>query len=103
MNVHEYQAAEVLARHGIPVNAGRVATTPEQAEEAARGFGGLVAVKAQVHTGGRGKAGGIALARTPEEAREAATRILGMDIRGHTVGKVFVVPGADIAKEFYLG
>lgn len=103
MNVHEYQAAEVLARHGIPVNAGRVATTPEQAEEAARAFGGLVAIKAQVHTGGRGKAGGIALARTPEEAREAAARILGMDIRGHTVGKVFVVPGADIAKEFYLG
>ncbi len=103
MNVHEYQAAEVLARHGIPVNAGRVATTPEEAEEVARAFGGLVAVKAQVHTGGRGKAGGIALARTPEEAREAATRILGMDIRGHTVGKVFVVPGVDIAKEFYLG
>ena len=104
MNVHEYQAAEVLAAHGIPVNAGQVATTPDEAERIARDLGsGVVAIKAQVHTGGRGKAGGIKLARSPQEARDAAAAILGMDIRGHTVRKVLVVPGADIAQEFYLG
>ncbi len=103
MNVHEYQAAEVLARYGVPVNPGRVAATPEAAETAARELGGTVAVKAQVHTGGRGKAGGIALAHTRQEARAAAERILGMDIRGHKVNKVLVAKGADIAREFYLG
>ncbi len=103
MNVHEYQAAEILARHGIPVNPGVVAETPDAAEAAARDFGGVVAVKAQVHTGGRGKAGGIAIAKSPEEARAGAERILGMDIRGHTVNKVLVARGAKIAKEFYLG
>ncbi len=103
MDVHEYQAAEILARHGIPVNPGTVATTPEEAAAAASSFGGLVAIKAQVHTGGRGKAGGIKLARTPEDAHAAANTILGMDIRGHTVNKVLVVPGVDIAQEFYLG
>lgn len=103
MNVHEYQAAEILARHGIPVNPGVVAETPDAAEAAARDFGGVVAVKAQVHTGGRGKAGGIAIARTPEDARAGAERILGMDIRGHTVNKVLVARGAKIAQEFYLG
>ena len=103
MNVHEYQAAEILARLGIAVNAGRVAALPSEAAEAARAFGGLVAIKAQVHSGGRGKAGGIKLARTPEEAEAAARAILGMDIRGHTVHKVLVVPGVEIAQEFYLG
>ena len=103
MNVHEYQAAELLAERGIPVNSGKVATTAAEAEAIAAEFGKLVAVKAQVHTGGRGKAGGIKLAKTPAEAREAAAQILGMDIRGHTVSKVLVVPGVDIAREFYLG
>lgn len=103
MNVHEYQAAEVLARHGVPVNPGRVASSPEEAAEIARELGGTVAVKAQVHIGGRGKAGGIKLAHSPEEAHAAATAILGMDIRGHVVNKVLVAKGAQIDKEFYLG
>lgn len=103
MDIHEYQAAEILAAHGIPVNGGTVATTPEAAEVAAREAGKLVAIKAQVHTGGRGKAGGIRLARTPEEARTAAEAILGLDIRGHVVSKVLVVPGVEISREFYLG
>jgi succinyl-CoA synthetase beta subunit len=103
MNVHEYQAAEILAARGIPVNVGKVATTPAEAEAIAAEFGKLVAIKAQVHIGGRGKAGGIKLAKTPAEAKAAASQILGMDIRGHTVNKVLVVPGVDIAREFYLG
>jgi succinyl-CoA synthetase beta subunit len=103
MNVHEYQAAELLARHGVPVNPGRVATTPDEAAAAAAELGGTVAVKAQVHTGGRGKAGGIKLAHSPEDARAAAEAILGMDIRGHVVHTVLVAKGADIASEFYLG
>ena len=103
MDIHEYQAAEILASHGIPVNGGTVATTPQAAEAAARAAGRLVAIKAQVHTGGRGKAGGIKLARTPEEARAAAEAILGLDIRGHIVSKVLVVPGVEISREFYLG
>ena len=103
MNVHEYQAAEVLARHGIPTNPGVVATDPDEVMAAAREIGGVVAIKAQVHTGGRGKAGGIKLARSPEEARAAAEAILGLDIGGHVVHKVLVVPGVDIAREFYLG
>jgi succinyl-CoA synthetase beta subunit len=103
MNVHEFQAALLLSRHGIPVNAGEVATTPEQAAAIAERLGGRVAVKAQVHTGGRGKAGGIALASSPSEARAAAERILGMDIRGHTVRKLLVAAGVGIAQEYYLG
>ncbi|MBA2470296.1 MAG: ADP-forming succinate--CoA ligase subunit beta [Chloroflexia bacterium] len=103
MDVHEYQAAEILGRYGVPVNPGRVAESPEEARAAAAEFGGTVAVKAQVHTGGRGKAGGIKLAHTPDEARDAAGAILGMDISGHTVNKVLVVKGAKIAHEFYLG
>jgi succinyl-CoA synthetase beta subunit len=103
MNVHEYQAAEVLAGYGIPVNPGRVARTPDEAEAVARELGGVVVVKAQVHTGGRGKAGGVKLAKSPAEARAAADEILGMDISGHTVRKVLVARGADIASEFYLG
>ncbi|MEA2514327.1 MAG: succinyl-CoA synthetase beta subunit [Thermomicrobiales bacterium] len=103
MNVHEYQAALLLSRHGVPVNAGEIASTPEKAEAIAERFGGTVAVKAQVHTGGRGKAGGIKLAHSPAEARAVAEQILGMDIRGRTVHKVLVVPGVAIAQEFYLG
>jgi succinyl-CoA synthetase beta subunit len=103
MNIHEYQAAEILHRHGLPVNPGKVATTPEEASAIAAEFGTLVVVKAQVHTGGRGKAGGIKLAKSPEEAAEAARAILGMDIRGHIVNKVLVAKGASIASEFYLG
>lgn len=103
MNVHEYQAAMLLSRHGIPINAGEVATTPDQAQAIAERFGGTVAIKAQVHTGGRGKAGGIKLAHNPADARAAAEQIIGMDIRGRTVGKVLVVPGVKIAKEYYLG
>jgi succinyl-CoA synthetase beta subunit len=102
MNVHEYQAAELLAKHGVPVNPGKVATTPDEAEQIARDFGGTVVVKAQVHTGGRGKAGGVKVVKTPEDARAAAEAILGMDIKGHTVNKVLIAQGADIAKEFYL-
>jgi succinyl-CoA synthetase beta subunit len=103
MNVHEYQAAEILSRHGIPVNPGRVAATPEAAATASGEYGGKVAIKAQVHTGGRGKAGGIKLAANPEEAQSVAEQILGMDIRGHTVNQVLVVPAVGIAHEFYLG
>jgi succinyl-CoA synthetase beta subunit len=103
MNVHEYQAAEVLAAHGVPVNPGKLALNATEAANAAAEFGGIVAVKAQVHTGGRGKAGGIKLAHSPEETRTAAEAILGMDIRGHVVNKVLVAKGADIAAEYYLG
>jgi succinyl-CoA synthetase beta subunit len=103
MNIHEYQAAEILHRYGVPVNPGKVATTPEEAEAITAEFGKLVAVKAQVHSGGRGKAGGIKLAKTPAEAREAAKSIIGMDIRGHQVNKVLVASGVSIDREFYLG
>ena len=103
MNIHEYQAAEFLALHGIPVNPGEVAETPDQVAAIAGRFGTVVAVKSQVHTGGRGKAGGIKIAKSAEEARAAAEKILGMDIRGHRVNKVLVAKGADIAQEFYLG
>ncbi len=103
MDVHEYQAAEILARYGVPVNPGKVATSPEEAAAIASEFGGTVAIKAQVHSGGRGKAGGIKLAHTPEQAATAAAAILGMDIKGHTVHKVLVAKGATIAHEFYLG
>ena len=106
MNIHEYQAAELMAQQGIPTNAGVVATTPEAASRAFNelaGTAGLVAVKAQVHTGGRGKAGGIKLARSAEEARQAAGAILGMDINGHIVRKLLVASGVDIAREYYLG
>lgn len=106
MNIHEYQAAELLETYGIPINAGKVAATADEVALAAQQLGGgagKVAIKAQVHTGGRGKAGGIKLVGSPDEAREAAQAILGMDISGHTVHKVFVVPAVDIAREYYLG
>jgi len=103
VNIHEYQAAELFAKYGLPVNPGRVARTPEEAAEHARAIGGTVVLKAQVHSGGRGKAGGVKLARSPEEAAEKTGQILGLDIRGHIVHQVLVAPGADIAKEYYLG
>ena len=103
MNIHEFQAKEILRDHGIPVPPGEVARTPEEAEAIARRYGGVVVVKAQVHVGGRGKAGGVQLAKTPEEAKEKAARILGMDIKGLTVEKVLVTPAEDIASEAYVG
>jgi succinyl-CoA synthetase beta subunit len=103
VNLHEYQAAEIFASHGLRTNAGGVASTPEEAEALAHAAGGPVVVKAQVLTGGRGKAGGVKLAGSPAETREVASAILGLDIRGHTVRKVLVAPAVDIAQEFYLG
>lgn len=103
MNIHEYQARDLLRAHGVPVPPGEVAATADGAEAAARAIGGPVVVKAQVHTGGRGKAGGVKLAATPEEAREKAEAILGMDIKGLTVEKVLVAEAADIASEAYVG
>ncbi|MDQ2805741.1 MAG: ADP-forming succinate--CoA ligase subunit beta [Chloroflexota bacterium] len=103
MKIHEYQAKEILAQHGIPVNAGELATTPDEAEAIARRIGKMVVVKAQVLVGGRGKAGGVKLAKTPEDAREKAAQILGMDIKGITVQKVLIADAADIAQEYYLG
>ncbi len=103
MNLHEYQARELLKVAGVPMFDGDVAATPAEAEAIARRLGGTVVVKAQVHAGGRGKAGGVKLANTPEEARDCATKILGMTIKGLVVSKVLVVPAADIATESYVG
>lgn len=103
MNIHEYQAKEIFRDHGIPVPPGEVATTADEAEAIARKYDGKVVVKAQVHAGGRGKAGGVKLARTAEEAREHASKILGMEIKGLTVEKVLVTPAEDIESEAYVG
>ena len=103
MNIHEYQAKELLRREGVPIPPGEVASTPAEAEGIARQYGGTVVVKAQVHAGGRGKAGGVKLAKTPAEAKELAGKILGMQIKGLTVQKVLVTPAADIANESYVG
>jgi succinyl-CoA synthetase beta subunit len=103
MNIHEYQAKEILRGHGIPIPPGEVARTPEEAEEFARGYGGMTVIKAQVHAGGRGKAGGVKLARDPGEAAELAAGILGMEIKGLTVEQVLVTPAVDIASEAYVG
>lgn len=103
MKIHEYQAKEILARYGIPIQAGRVAYTPEEAEAIARELGGPVVIKAQVYVGGRGKAGGIQFGDTPEAAREAASRVLGMNIKGLKVEKVLVVSKLEIQEEYYLG
>ena len=102
MDLFEYQARELFAKHGVPVLTGIVATTPEEAKAAAEEIGGLTVIKAQVKTGGRGKAGGVKLAKSPEEAYEHAKAILGMDIKGHTVHRVLVADGADIAEEYYF-
>lgn len=103
MNLHEYQAKRLFAEYGVPIPDGKVARSPAEAREAARELGGRVVIKAQVHTGGRGKAGGVKLVNSPDEAEEAAGLILGMNIKGFTVNKVLVdelAPG--IQQEIYL-
>jgi succinyl-CoA synthetase beta subunit len=103
VDLFEYQARDIFEKHGVPVLGGVVATTPEEAREGAEKLGGgTVVVKAQVKTGGRGKAGGVKLAHSPEETAEKAGEILGMDIKGHTVHRVMVAQGAKIAEEFYF-
>ena len=101
MDLLEYMGKQVFAKYGIPVSPGQICTTPDEAEDAAKKIGGQVVVKAQVQIGGRGKAGGIKLADSPEEARKHAENILGMDIRGHIVERVWVEASTDIAKEYY--
>jgi len=111
MNIHEYQAKEILRKYGVAVLKGKVATTPEEAEAAAKELGGgLCVVKAQIHAGGRGKAGGVKLAKDPQAARDIAASLLGKKLVTHQTGpegkevqKVFVEQGCDIAKEYYLG
>jgi succinyl-CoA synthetase beta subunit len=103
VDLFEYQARDVFAAHGVPVLDGAVAETPEAARAAAEQMGGgTVVVKAQVKTGGRGKAGGVKLAHSPDEAAQKAGEILGMDIKGHTVHRVMIAPGAKIAEEYYF-
>jgi succinyl-CoA synthetase beta subunit len=102
VDLYEYQGKELFRRFGIPVSEGRLATSPEEAHAAAQELGGSVVVKAQVLTGGRGKAGGIKLADGPEEAEARARDILGLDVRGHVVRKVWIERASEIAKEYYL-
>ena len=102
MDLFEYQARDLFASHQIPVLAGAVATTPEQAHAAATKIGGKVVVKAQVKVGGRGKAGGVKLAENADDAKTKAAAILGMDIKGHTVNKVMIAQAAPIDSEYYL-
>jgi len=103
VNIHEYQAKGLLERLGLPVQRGEVARTPDEAMAIAARLGGRVVVKAQVLSGGRGKAGGVKLAASAEEAAARAGEILGMDVRGHRVAVVLVAPAVDIAHEYYLG
>jgi succinyl-CoA synthetase beta subunit len=103
VNLHEYQARTLLKAAGVPMPGGDVATSPAEAEAIAARLGGVVVVKAQVHVGGRGKAGGVKLAKTASEAYEHAARILGMSIKGLEVQKVLVVPAVEIASEAYVG
>jgi succinyl-CoA synthetase beta subunit len=103
MNIHEYQAKDILRDYGLPVPPGEVATSPEEARALAKKYGGPVMVKAQVHVGGRGKAGGVKFANNADEAHEHASRILGMDIKGLTVEKVLVTPAEEIGTEAYVG
>jgi succinyl-CoA synthetase beta subunit len=103
MNIHEYQARDILAAHGVPVPGGRVAHSADEAAAIAAELGTTVVIKAQVHAGGRGKAGGVKLAQTPDEAREHAARIIGMTIKDLPVEKVLVAPAEDIASEAYVG
>ena len=102
MDLYEYQGKQLFARFGIPISEGRLATTPEEARTAAEEIGGPVVVKAQVLTGGRGKAGGVKLADDPADAEAKARDILGLDINGHVVRKVWIEQASDIAKEYYL-
>ena len=103
MNIHEYQAKDIIRGFGVPIPPGEIATTPEQAEAIAKKYGTAVMVKAQVHAGGRGKAGGVKFCKTPADAKEKATAILGMQIKGLTVEKVLVTVAADIGSEAYVG
>ena len=103
MNIHEFQARRIFASHGIPVPDAEVATTPDEAAAAAERFGGRVVVKAQIHAGGRGKAGGVKLAASPAEARINAEQILGMKIKDIEVRRVLVAPAEEIASEAYVG
>jgi succinyl-CoA synthetase beta subunit len=102
VDLYEYQAKHLFDSHGIPVTPGEVCTTPGAAHEAARKIGAAVVVKAQVKTGGRGKAGGVKLAATPQEAQDRAEDILGLDISGHVVRRVLVTQATDIAEEYYV-
>jgi succinyl-CoA synthetase beta subunit len=102
VDLYEYQGKELFKRFGIPVSEGRLATTPDEARAAAAELGGRVVVKAQVLTGGRGKAGGIKLAEDPDDARAKAEQILGLDIRGHVVRRLWIERASEIAKEYYL-
>jgi succinyl-CoA synthetase beta subunit len=102
VDLYEHQGKELLARFGIPVSRGRLAFTPEEARKAADELGGTVVVKAQVLTGGRGKAGGVKLAENPDEAQARADDILGLDIRGHVVRRLWIEVSSEIAREYYL-
>jgi succinyl-CoA synthetase beta subunit len=102
VDLFEYQAKQVFRKYGVPVSLGEVTTTPDGAKDIAEKLGGVTVVKAQVKIGGRGKAGGVKVAKTPDDAKECAEQILGMDIKGHTVHRVLVDPGADIQQEYYV-
>jgi succinyl-CoA synthetase beta subunit len=102
VDLFEYQARDLFEKHGVPVLQGRIADTPDEAEAAATAIGGTVVVKAQVKTGGRGKAGGVKVAHSPAEARQEAEEILGLDIKGHVVKRLMIAEGAKIAQEFYF-
>src|ERR1041385_9149348 len=102
MDLYEYQGKQLFKQFGIPVSEGRLATTPEEARRAAEELGGQTVVKAQVLTGGRGKAGGVKLAEDPADAEAKAQDIIGLDIRGHVVERLWIEKASDIAKEYYL-
>jgi len=102
VDLFEYQARDLFEKYGVPVLQGRIADTPSEAEAAAAAIGGTVVVKAQVKTGGRGKAGGVKVAHSPAEANEKAEQILGLDIKGHVVKRVMIAQGAQIEREFYF-
>jgi succinyl-CoA synthetase beta subunit len=102
VDLYEYQAKHLFGKHGVPVTSGEVCTTADAAREASRKIGSMVVVKAQVKVGGRGKAGGVKLAKTPDETKATAAAILGMDIKGHTVYRVLVTEASDIAEEYYV-
>jgi succinyl-CoA synthetase beta subunit len=102
VDLFEYQAKQLFQKHGVPVSLGEVATTADEAQAIAAKLGGVTVVKAQVKIGGRGKAGGVKVAKTPDDAKANAEQILGMDIKGHTVHRVLVDPGADIKEEYYV-
>ena len=102
MDLYEYQAKQLFESHSVPTTQGEVASTADAAHEIARKIGSQVVVKAQVKTGGRGKAGGVKLAENPDDAFEKAKAILGMDIKGHTVHRILVAEASDIAEEYYV-